>query len=138
MKKTKHTEEKIIAAVTTLAPGSIKRELATLRRLLRLAYEWKLINRVPRIRLLRGEKNREFTLPQDGEVVYLAALSTPLCKVAMMLLDTGLRLGELLSLDWAPSSPRSGKRRHVRLSHDPIRRGEAHQDAQRATEQPRR
>ena len=40
----------------TLAAGSVNRELATLRRLLRLAYEWKVINRVPRIKLLRGEK----------------------------------------------------------------------------------
>jgi hypothetical protein len=45
-----------------LAPGSINRELATLRRLLRLAHEWKEISRVPRIRLLRGERNREFVL----------------------------------------------------------------------------
>ena len=40
----------------TLAAGFVNRELATLRRLLRLAYEWKVINRVPRIKLLRGEK----------------------------------------------------------------------------------
>lgn len=44
----------------TLAAGSVNRELATLQRLLRLAYQWKVINRVPRIKLLRGEKNREF------------------------------------------------------------------------------
>jgi site-specific recombinase XerD len=39
-----------------LAPWSINRELATLRRLLRLAHEWKVIQRVPRVRLLRGER----------------------------------------------------------------------------------
>src|SRR5439155_3092494 len=32
-----------------LAPATINRELATLRRLLRLAHEWRLIDRVPRI-----------------------------------------------------------------------------------------
>jgi integrase len=83
-----------------LAPGSINRELATLRRMMRLAYEWKVIDRVPRIRLLRGEKNRESTLPHDREAVYLAALPHPLTDVATVLLDTGLRLGELLKLDW--------------------------------------
>ena len=83
-----------------LAPGSINRELATLRRLMRLAYDWKVIDRVPRIKMLRGERNREFTLPSDREAVYLAALPFPLCDVATVLLDTGLRLGELLSLDW--------------------------------------
>jgi len=84
-----------------LAPGSINRELATLRRLLRLAYEWKVINRVPRVKMLRGEKNRESILPHDREAVYLAALPHPLSDVATVLLDTGLRLGEALSLDWA-------------------------------------
>ena len=56
---------------------------------------------MPRIKLLRGEKNREFTLSHDREAVYLAALPSPLSDVAMVLLNTGLRLGELLSLDWA-------------------------------------
>jgi integrase len=85
----------------TLAAGSVNRELATLRRLLRLAYEWKVINRVPRIKLLRGEKNRESILPYDREAAYLGALPHPLADVATVLLDTGLRLGEALSLDWA-------------------------------------
>ena len=85
----------------TLSAGSVNRELATLRRLLRLAYEWKVINRVPRIKLLRGEKNRESTLPHDREAAYLAALPGPLTDVSTLLLDTGLRLGEALSLDWA-------------------------------------
>jgi len=84
-----------------LAPGSVNRELATLRRMLRIAYEWKLIDRVPRIKLLRGEKSRESILSRDKESTYLAALPFPLCHVATVLLDTGLRLGELLSLDWA-------------------------------------
>lgn len=83
-----------------ISPASVNRELATLRRALRLAYEWKLINRVPRIKLLRGEKNREYTLPHYQEAVYFAALPSPLCDVAVVLVDTGLRLGELLSLDW--------------------------------------
>src|SRR5262250_1780383 len=36
-----------------LSPPSVNRVLVTLRRLLRLAQEWKVIDRVPRIRLLR-------------------------------------------------------------------------------------
>ena len=34
-----------------LSPASVNRELATLRRLLRLAQEWKVLDRIPRIRL---------------------------------------------------------------------------------------
>ena len=83
-----------------LAPGSINRELATLRRLLRLAHEWKEISRVPRIRLLRGERIRESVLSPAQEPVYFAACPAPLADIALFLLDTGLRLGEALSLEW--------------------------------------
>src|SRR6516162_10018250 len=72
-----------------LAVASVNRELATLRRLLRLANEWKLLDRVPRIRRLRGEKNREFVLSHAQEPVYLASLTGPLHDVAVVLLDTG-------------------------------------------------
>jgi hypothetical protein len=41
---------------------TVNRELATLRRLLRIAVEWKLIPAVPKIRLLKGERQREFVL----------------------------------------------------------------------------
>ncbi len=82
------------------APASVNRELATLRRMLRLAHEWKLLNRVPRIRLLRGERIREFVLPKALEETYLAACPEQLASVAVLLLDTGMRLGEALSLSW--------------------------------------
>jgi len=76
-----------------LSPGSINRELATLRKLLRVAHEWKEIQRIPRIRLLRGERNRDFVLSRQQETIYLAACPDPLADIAMILLDTGLRLG---------------------------------------------
>jgi integrase len=83
-----------------MSPASVNRELATLRRLLRLACDWKLISRVPRIRLLRGERNREFVLAHADEKTYLSALKQPLQDVAVLLLDTGLRIGEVLTLEW--------------------------------------
>src|SRR5229473_5057328 len=49
------------------AVATLNRELATLRRMLRLAHEWKLIERVPRIRLLRGERVRDFVLSHENE-----------------------------------------------------------------------
>lgn len=59
-----------------------------------------MIDRVPRIRLLRGERQREFVLTQEQEKLYLATLPHPLGDVAVVLLDCGLRLGEALSLEW--------------------------------------
>jgi integrase len=84
-----------------VCPASINRELATLRRLLRLAHEWKVISRVPRIRLLPGERSREFVLGYKLEKPYLEAAPQPLRDVALLMLDTGLRVGEVLSLLWS-------------------------------------
>ena len=83
-----------------VSPASVNRELATLRRLLRLAQEWKVIDRVPRIRLLRGERSRDFVLSYQQEHLYLEAAPQPLRDVALLMVDTGLRLGEVVALQW--------------------------------------
>jgi integrase len=82
-----------------VAPATVNRELATLRRLLRLAQEWRVIDRVPRIRLLPGERIREFVLEQPQERLYLEMSPDPLKDVALVILDTGLRPGEALALE---------------------------------------
>lgn len=82
-----------------VAPATVNRQLATLRRLLRLAYEWQVIDRVPRIRMLPGERNREFVLSHKAENDYLEKAPQPLSDVALLILDTGLRIGEALALE---------------------------------------
>jgi len=84
-----------------LAPSTINRDLATLRRALRLAYEWHVIDRVPRVRLLPGEQNREFVLNHADEKKYLAACPQPLRDIATVMVDTGLRTSEALKLQWS-------------------------------------
>jgi integrase len=81
-----------------VAPATVNRELATLRRMLRLAYEWKLIDRVPRIRLLDGEKIRDFVLSRGLEEQYLNNAPQPLRDIVLLILETGLRIGEVLQL----------------------------------------
>jgi len=80
--------------------ASVNRELAVLRRGLRLAQEWRLIDRVPRIRMLPGEKPRNFVLSRQQEQLYLEIARQPLNDVAILCLDTGLRIGEALALTW--------------------------------------
>ncbi|HEY6291806.1 MAG TPA: site-specific integrase [Terriglobia bacterium] len=95
-----------------IAPASVNRELATLRKALRLAQEWRIINRVPRIRMLPGERTREFVLSREQERMYLEFAPQPLRDATILMLDAPLRVGELLALEWrdvalsaAPGAP---------------------------------
>ena len=83
-----------------VSPATVNRELAVLRRVLYLAHEWKVVNRVPRFRMLPGEKVREFVLSHQQETLYLATCPQPLCDAALLLVDTGLRVGEAVNLRW--------------------------------------
>jgi integrase len=83
-----------------VAPRSVNRELATLRRLLRMASDWKLLVKVPKIKLLRGEKQREFVLSAEDEARYFDALPADMRPFCIFLVDTGLRAGEGIKLEW--------------------------------------
>jgi hypothetical protein len=61
---------------------------------LRYCKGWKIIDRVPRIRLLRGEQPRQFVLSHELEPLYLNTIPPLLHEIAVVLLDTGIRLGE--------------------------------------------
>ena len=94
-------ESYVVARRATVGPATVNRELATLRRMLRLAHEWKEIERVPRIRLLSGERIRDYVLTWNQEEVYLAVCPQPLQDLAILMLETGLRIGEALNLERA-------------------------------------
>lgn len=78
--------------------STVNRELATLRKALGLAYEWKLIPRRPRVRQLPGEKGRDFIVSVELEAAYLAAAEYPLREAAILMLELGLRPDECVSL----------------------------------------
>ncbi len=94
-------EAYVVARRASVGPATVNRELATLRRMLRLAHEWKEIQRVPRIRLLSGERIRDFVLTRKQEDIYLGVCPQPLQDLAILMLETGLRIGEALSLEGA-------------------------------------
>lgn len=83
-----------------LSVATVNRDLATLRKALRLAHEWRLIARVPRIRLLRGEGARDYVLGRTLQAAYLAVCAQPLAAVAGLILETGLRAREAATLRW--------------------------------------
>jgi integrase len=83
-----------------VSAATVNRDLAVLRRALRMAQEWRVIDRVPRIRMMQGEKTREFVLSHEDETRYLEAVPQPLRDIALLVLDTGLRMGEARTLAW--------------------------------------
>ena len=55
---------------------------------------------MPRIRLLPGERTRDFVLSYELEDDYLEEAPQPLRDLTLLALQTGLRLGEILRLPW--------------------------------------
>lgn len=98
-----------------LMPATINHSLRTLRRALRLAAEWKIIHRAPKVKLLPGERQREFIISETLLAKMLAHKKcTPLLRVLLpFLVDTGLRLSEALALTWRTVSlePKPGAER---------------------------
>jgi len=87
----------------TLKIATVNHSLRVLRRALHLAHEWNLIRKVPKITLLTGEHQRDFVI---DEALLKRMLEhekcTPALKVLVpFLIDTGLRLGEALALQWS-------------------------------------
>jgi len=113
-----------------LTAAAINRPLALLRHLLGLAREeWGALDTVPRIRLEREPQGRIRWLEPDEEVRLLDACGKSRAKhlaaVVRVAMETGLRRGELLGLQWdqvdmsrglirlADSDTKSGRRREV-------------------------
>jgi len=54
---------------------------------------------------LKDERQRDFVLSATDEPKYLEACPQPLRDAALLMLDTGLRLGEVLALTWPDIHP---------------------------------
>jgi integrase len=97
--------------------SSINRELQALRRLLNLAVEWGVVEKAPNIKMLPGERHREFVLQHSEEVKYLAASREPLVSVATVLIDTGMRPEECYRLQWEYVSWDNGRHGSMFVTH---------------------
>jgi len=101
-----------------ITPATINGSLRTLRRALHLAKDWKLVSHVPKIKLLPGERTREFVFTKDGQEAFLAALPkmNMLYLLVSFLIDTGLRLSEALNLTWTDCQIEPLKRGSVEVA----------------------
>ncbi len=84
----------------TVKPGTVNRQLATLSVILTAARKWKIIDKLPLIERLAGEGRRDFVLAWKDEPTYLDAAPQPLRDMALLILDSGLRIGEAVNLRW--------------------------------------
>jgi len=83
-----------------LSPSTVNCGLRTLRRALSLAYQWGMLDRMPKITLAKGERQRERVLSDDEVGKYLAACRQPWKDAATIMLGTGMRPSEVFSLRW--------------------------------------
>ena len=130
-------DEYIASKRTVLAAKTINNHLAVLARMLQVAKEWQILSQLPRIRFLRTIKPHiDFLESHEVAQLYEAMSSVLLRSMAMLALNTGLRLGEMLALkrgavdlsrkrlmvrlnlsdDGSLGTPKSGKSREVPLN----------------------
>jgi integrase len=82
--------------------STINRDLATLRRIFKLAMEWEMVSKVlPAIKMLPGENRRERVVTVDEELAYLVAAAPLLADFALLQIDCGLRPEEGHRLKWS-------------------------------------
>ncbi|HXY08778.1 MAG TPA: site-specific integrase [Terriglobales bacterium] len=96
--------------------SSINRELQVLRRALRLALEWNVLERAATIRLLPGEAHREHVISPVEEQQYLAVASPLLCDVATILFDSGMRPEECFRMRWENLAWINGRHGTIRVA----------------------
>jgi integrase len=83
-----------------LQTSSVNSCLRALRRVLRLAVEWGVLEASPKVKFLSGEHRRERVITSKEEAVYLVSALPLLHDVSVVLFDTGMRPEECHCLRW--------------------------------------
>jgi integrase len=92
----------------SVAVMTVNHSLRTLRHAMHLAVEWHLLQKVPKIRLLDGENQREFVITQEMLAQFVAKARPSLARLIVFLYDTGLRITEACELKWSSVSLEPG------------------------------
>ncbi|HXY48803.1 MAG TPA: tyrosine-type recombinase/integrase [Terriglobales bacterium] len=97
--------------------STVHSSLRVLRRILRIASEWGILEAVPKIKMLPGERHRERVVSVEEEARYLAAAHEPLASVTALLVDTGLRPEECYRLRWEAITWVNGRNGSLLVTH---------------------
>jgi integrase len=100
-----------------LQVSSVNSDLRVLRRILHLAGEWGALDRVPKIRMLPGERHRERVVTREEEARYLNYASPLLFGIATVLADTGMRPDECYRLRWEAITWSNGRNGTFLVTH---------------------
>jgi len=92
-----------------LSIGSVNRELRALRRIIRLAVEWTVVEKSPKVSMAGAEPFRLRVVSESEFAAYVAKATPLLADVATILNDTGMRPDELHSLRWKDINFDSGR-----------------------------
>jgi len=83
-------------------PATVNRRLAFVRSVLRMARdEWQWIDTMPKVRLLRGEVERDRWLTREEAARLLAGCAPHLAAMVRFALATGCRAREVAGLEWS-------------------------------------
>ena len=83
-----------------LQTSSVNSCLRALRRVLRLAVEWGVLEASPKVKFLSGEHRRERVITSKEEALYFTSALPLLHDVSVVLFDTGMRPEECHCLRW--------------------------------------
>jgi integrase len=97
--------------------STVNSSLRVLRSILHRAVEWGVLQTVPKIKLLPGERHRERVVTREEEAKYLAAAREPLASIAAVLADTGLRPEECFRLRWGSIAWVNGRHGTLLVTH---------------------
>src|SRR5262249_39255807 len=97
--------------------SSVNSCLRCLRRVLRLAEEWDVLTKAPRVKFLAGEHCRDRVLSPQEESLYLNAALPLLHAVSIVLFDTGVRPEECHRIRWENITWINGRHGTVRIMH---------------------
>jgi integrase len=100
-----------------LQVSSVNSSLQVLRRIVRLAVEWGAVPSAPNVKMLSGARRRERVVTPQDQAKYLAAAPEPLCPVAEVLVETGLRPEECFRLRWESITWTNGRHGTLLVTH---------------------
>jgi integrase len=97
--------------------SSVNSCLRALRRVLRLAVEWGVLEVSPKVKFLSGEHRRERVVTSKEEALYLAVALPLLHDVSLVLFDTGMRPEECHCLRWENITWEGGRNGVLLITH---------------------